>query len=129
MVGQEEMFFASDPVYQKTVLLAMMNSLCCSFLMLVAVVGSKSLVFSPCLLVVPCRYTTHILLIYYLGAEDLRDAENLLDWREQRENQHTTFWPVLARAGDLLRKMVPRPPECKAAIRLVTAVGSAMSKT
>jgi hypothetical protein len=58
MVGQEEMFFASDPVYQKTVLLAMMNSLCCSFLMLVAVVGSKSLVFSPCLLVVPCRYTT-----------------------------------------------------------------------
>jgi hypothetical protein len=24
-------------------------------------------------------------------AEDLRDAENLLDWREQRENLCTTF--------------------------------------
>jgi hypothetical protein len=27
-------------------------------------------------------------------AEDLREAENLLDWREQRENLCMTFWPV-----------------------------------
>ena len=74
-------------------------------------------------------YLSSTQLIYSLVAEDLRDAENLLDWREQRENQRTTFLPVLARAGDQHRKTVPRPPECEAAMRLVTAVGSAMSQT
>ena len=56
-------------------------------------------------------------------AEDLRDAENLLDWREQRENLCMTFWPVLAKASDQPGKTVPRPPELQAAIGLVTAAG------
>ncbi len=54
-------------------------------------------------------------------AEDLRDAENLLDWREQRENLRTTFWPVLRRAGDQLTKAVPRPLGQEATIGLVAA--------